>query len=378
MKKLQQHRPRFKGWTMGLDLHKQFFQYCWLDEQGDERANERGAATPAVLWSVIQDVLDQGRSVQVSLEASGCFLWAYDLLVEKLGADAVQVAAPSKVRVIADSQEKNDSNDAWWLAYLAYEGRLPRALVATGALRELRIACREQRSVIQEQSDLKRRLRSHLAQLGLPLCKTAWVSIKGRAQLDALLTQVEQTAGMRGQALRRLSQRIDHLQQEVRYWRQQSNALAQGFPLVELLETQLPGVGPTIAAVVVAELGDPRQYHSPAAYAKATGLTPGYRESAGRRKGRVITREGSAHVRWALTRAILGCRRCKEGPGRVVRQWIEKRCRRGKSLKSAMVAAARKLAEGIWRLVQWGEVFDLARAFGGGVSPGGVASGGGR
>jgi len=121
---------------------------------------------------------------------------------------------------------------------------------------------------------------------------------------------------------------------------------------------------------VVAELGDPRQYHSAAAYTKATGLTPGYRESGGRRRGGVITREGSAHARWALTRAILSCRRCKSGTGWLVSQWVEKRRRRGKSLKATMVAAARKLAEGIWRLANWGEEFDLARAFGGGSSAG--------
>ena len=111
-------------------------------------------------------------------------------------------------------------------------------------------------------------------------------------------------------------------------------------------------------------MGDPRRYRSPKAYAKATGLTPGYRESAGRRKSKGITREGSAHVRWALTRAVLACMRCRQGPGLAVRRWVDARLRR-RSKKDAMVAAARKLAEGIWRLFHLGEAFDVTRAFGG-------------
>lgn len=364
MKKLTRRTERFKGWTLGLDLHKRFIQACRLDAHGDEHANERMPATDPALRKLVTDMTKQGRPVQAVLEASGCFLWAYDLLVELLGRDLVQVAAPSKVRVIADSQEKNDTNDAWWLAYLAHEGRLPQARVVEGDLRELRLATREMRSVIEERSDLKRRFRSHLAQLGRPLTKTAWASQKGRAQLQQLLTELDATAGLRGVALRRLATRIDQLDQETAYWHDRTQALAAKFPLVAQLDDQLPGIGPILAPIVVAELGDPRAYHSASAYAKATGLTPGYRESGGRRHGGVITRQGSAHVRWALTRAVLSCRRCTRGPGLAVRQWIDKRCDRGKPLKLAMVAAARKLATSIWRLVNLGEAFDLTRCFG--------------
>ncbi|MHB1157080.1 MAG: transposase [Phycisphaerales bacterium] len=93
-----------------------------------------------------------------------------------------------------------------------------------------------------------------------------------------------------------------------------------------------------------------------------TGLTPGYRASGGRVQKKKIAREGSSHVRWALTRAVLACSRCKHGPGVSLWQWVMKMSRR-KPKKAAMVAAARKLAEGVWRLFAWGEQFDLRRMF---------------
>ncbi len=225
MKKPHRRPVRFKGLSVGIDLHKQFLQYSVLSPEGEELASDRAGSRPEVLEKLLDDwcqglpggwesAIGEGKSkgkskgtseggglgVQVSLEASGCFMWAYDLLVARLGRERVHVAAPSKVRVIADSMEKNDENDAWWLAYLLWEGRLPEALVAEGDLRELRIASRELRSVVDERSDLKRRMKSHLAQLGLGFSASAWASDTGRVAIAALVAEVEASHGVRGGA----------------------------------------------------------------------------------------------------------------------------------------------------------------------------------
>lgn len=361
MKKLHRRPNRFRGQTLGLDLHQRMICYALLNREGDEEVNTEIAADRQVLTRLIQECQRQGP-VQVVLEATGCFLWAYDLLVELLGRELVHVAAPSRVRVIAESVEKTDANDAWWLAYLLYEGRLPEAFVAQGQLRELRIACREHRAVTDERSDLMRRFRSHLAQLGRVMPKSVWASVVGWQRIQTVLAEVADE-GVRGEALRRLWRRIQQLTEEQAYWAEQAKGLSGSFSEVSMLQKMLPGFGPVISSIVWSELGDPRRYRSPKAYAKATGLTPGYRVSAGRRKSKGITRQGSAHVRWALTRAVLSCMRCRQGSGLAVRRWVESRMRR-QSKKYAMVAAARKLAEGIWRLFDLGEAFDVARAFG--------------
>jgi transposase len=313
--------------------------------------------------ALVDGLTSGGVALQVVLEASGCFVWAYDLLVRRVGRDHVHVAAPSKVRVIAEAGEKTDATDAWWLAYLQYEGRLPTAFVAEGDLRELRVVCREYRSVVDERSGLMRRLRSHLAQLGLKLGKSDFKSVEGRARVSEMAQRVRADHGQRGSAIARLWTRIVALDEEAAYWNQQRAALAKRFDEVKLLDTELAGVGEQLASIVYSELGDPRRYRSAKAYAKATGLTPGYRESAGRRSKQSITREGSSHVRWALTRAVVSCLRCKQGAGVWVKTWVGHKKKR-KATKAAFVAAARKLAEAVWRLFALGEAFDLARAFG--------------
>ena len=216
--------------------------------------------------------------------------------------------------------------------------------------------------MVDERSDLMRRMRSHLAQLGVSFAKSDWASVVGRQRIAGIVEQVQASHGTRGEAIARLWRRIEALRLEVDHWHQRVRQLSKKFDEVALLEAQLPGVGPVIAAIVWSELGEPGRYRSAKAYAKATGLTPGYRESGGRRHAGRMTREGSAHVRWALTRAVLACSRCTKGPGLRVKRWVERQSRR-KPRKAAMVAAARKLAEGIWRLMRDGETFDLCRAF---------------
>jgi transposase len=364
MKKLPKRVERFKGRTMGLDLHKKFIQACVFDEHGDEIFNDRIASTPEALTELIDRWTAGGVALQVAMEACGCFMWVYDLLITKLPKEQVRVAAPSQLTAIATSKEKDDEGDARCLAYHLYEGRLPEAFVAEGDLRELRITCRELRSRVDGRSDLMRQMKSHLAQLGLKFAAKDWSTVTGRERIRLLVAQMEARGDKRGESIARLWKLINVMNEEVDHWRKEVAKLSKKFPEIAKLDAQLPGVGPLIAAIAWSELGDPRRYKSAKAYAKATGLTPGFRKSGDREVPCKMTRSGSAHMRWALTRAVLSATRCGKGPGLAVKRWVSRMSRR-KPKKSAMVAAARKLAEGIWRLMNLGEAFDAARAFGG-------------
>jgi transposase len=345
MKKLIRKPVHFKGLTVGLDLHKKFIEFAVLDQRGDQSAGGRIAWEQEELRKFINKWKQAGE-VQVVVEACGCFVWVFDLLSELLGPAHIHVAQPGKIRVIANSQEKNDANDAWWLAYLLYEGRLPEAFVATGKLRELRIASREVRAYVEERSDLLRRFSAHLAQSGHKPPKEWHRSRVKREVVKKLLAALKNAYTP---ALLRLERQIRRLSKEIAFWCARVKQLCVSFPAVQTMIEEMPGLGPTTAATVYAELGDPQRFKSEKAYAKATGLTPGYRITGGKKMAGAITRAGSAQARWALTQAAMACKRCR-------REQHRKR-------KKVVVAAGRKLAEGIWRLFALGECFDLAKAF---------------
>jgi transposase len=67
---------------------------------------------------------------------------------------------------------------------------------------------------------------------------------------------------------------------------------------------QIPGVGPVLGAVFVAEIGDITRFQRPEQLASWAGLTPKHHESDTTvHRGR-ITKQGSRLVRWAAVEAV--------------------------------------------------------------------------
>ena len=359
MKTLLRSGKSFKGYTIGLDLHQKFIQVVVLDKKGNDAESKRVDFKTEALEKLFAEWKARG-DVQVVFEACGCFLWVFDLAVRVLGRERVHAAHAAKIGTIANSGEKNDHNDAWWLAYLLYDRRLPEAYVAEGELLELRLAGRELRAYTDQRSDLLRRVRSSLIQTGQKLPKGWHTSKLKRATAKALIDTVP---GVRGEALKDLYETIETLSVTIAKWRKNVERLCLVFPEVRAIMTEMPGMKSIVAGLAYGELGSPERFHAANAYSKATGLTPAYRESGGKGQAVGISRQGSRLARWAFTRAVLACLRCRKGPGVHVKAWVEKQVKRQKIKKKVIVAAARKLAEGVWRLVKCGETFDLKRAF---------------
>ena len=119
-------------------------------------------------------------------------------------------------------------------------------------------------------------------------------------------------------------------------------------------------VGKTTAAVLVAAVGDPRNYSSATAYLKSTGLNL-KEKSSGKHKGALhITKRGSGIARRFLYLAVL--RLIQSDP--VVRAWYAKKVtRQGETRKrKAVVAVMRKLVLALWHVAK-GELFDASRLY---------------
>src|SRR5437667_462583 len=104
-------------------------------------------------------------------------------------------------------------------------------------------------------------------------------------------------------------------------------------PAIQVIE----GVGPVIAAVFVAEIGDVHRFKSPQALCSWAGLTPKHRESDTKVMRGKITKQGSRIVRWAAIEAISKQR----GGAKLRADYHAITERRGK--QKARVAVARRL-----------------------------------
>jgi transposase len=364
MKKFAGRVQKVKTDVVGLDVHKDVIAYSHFDVEGEEvHAGTLAAEGPAVLGLLGE--VTQGREVHVALEASGGMLWLFDLLAEELGAGHVHVAQPRRIRAIANSQQKNDANDAYWLAYYTYEGRLPEAWMATGEIRELRLAVRARMEAVKQRTRAAVLLKGYLRQMGE---KLPGVRLDGEAVLERVRELSTQAPGMLGLALRRTLARYEAAATEVEGWDEQIEARSASMPAVEQVKKSVPGVGPTLAAVIVAESGPLARFATAKAYAKYTGMTPSDRSTGGRTIHGGMTREGSRYLRWALGQAVMGCLRSSREPGSgargAVARWVDAKQRRMGSKAKVRVAAARKLATSIWWLFHRPERFDVFKPFG--------------
>ena len=121
---------------------------------------------------------------------------------------------------------------------------------------------------------------------------------------------------------------------------------------------KLKGIGPTFAAVFIAEIGDVTRFGTPHQLACWAGLTPRLYSSDTKTRSGHISKQGSKLLRWA---AIEACQRSTEPYVANHKQRI--RDRRGKTVTQiSKVAAARKLLHVVYYVLRDGHARCLETA----------------
>jgi transposase len=329
---------------VGIDLHRRRSVIVQLSPGGQRLgAAVRIDNDPFELAS---QVASWGESPEVVLEATYGWYWAADVLAES-GAN-VHLAHPLGVKGFAYRRVKNDERDAADLADLLRMGRLPEAWVAPPAVRGLREVVRHRCKLVAIRSGLKAQVHAVLAKQGVRVPVSDLFGVGGTRLLDEL--QPDAPYAARVGSLRRLIDaftfEIDMLAKRI------AGDLADhpGYTAIQAID----GVGPVLAAVFVAEVGDVSRFARPQQLCSWAGMTPRHRESDTQvHRGR-ITKQGNHLVRWAAVEAV---QRLHGGPLGATRARLAER--RGANI--ATVAAARKLRTLVYYGLRDGRVRCLAR-----------------
>jgi transposase len=288
-----------------------------------------------------------GPDPEVVLEATYGWYRAVDAL-QTAGAH-VHLAHPLGVKAFSYRRVKNDVRDATDLADLLRMHRLPEAYIASPHERELRELVRHRAKLVALRSGLKAQVHATLAKQGqLPVVsdlfgaagmtwlRAAPLELVYRQRIDSLLELIDAYAG------------------EIETFRAMiANRLTghRGYRVIQ----RISGVGPTFAAVFVAEIGDVTRFARPEKLCCWAGLTPRHRESDTTVYRGPITKQGSKLVRWA---AIEACQHVRAGT-----KLAADRSRiidaRGRNI--GVVAAARRLLTLVYYGLRDGEIRALAR-----------------
>ncbi len=272
-----------------------------------------------------------GEDPEVVLEATYGWYWAVDALQEA-GAH-VHLAHPLGVKAFEYRRVKNDVRDATDLADLLRMGRLPEAWIAPPATRELRELVRHRAKLVGLRSHCKAEVHAVLAKCGIQVLMSDLFGPAGEDLLDRC--QMSGPYAARVQSLRRL---IEDLEEEIELFARLTRNRLVADPGYTALQ-QLPGVGPILAAVFCAEVGDVGRFATAPQLACWAGLTPKHHESDTHvHRGR-ITKQGSRLVRWAAVESV--SRLSPRTPVGALKARVA--ATRGKNI--GKVAAARKQVE---------------------------------
>jgi transposase len=209
---------------------------------------------------------------------------------------------------------------------------------------------RHRAKLVAWRSGLKASVHAVLAKQGLHLPGSDLFGVAGRRLLAA--APLDPAYRLRVNALLRL---IDALDFEIRAVAGPLRvALADdpGFAAVQAV----PGVGPVLAAIFVAEIGDVHRFASAGHLTSWAGLTPRHRESDTVVRRGPITKQGSTLVRWAAVEAAHGAGH----PGWLADKRAAIADRRGRNV--ATVAVARKLLTLVYYGLRDGHIRALAPA----------------
>lgn len=116
------------------------------------------------------------------------------------------------------------------------------------------------------------------------------------------------------------------------------------------------GVGPVLAAVFVAEIGDVTRFASADKLCCWAGLTPRHRESDAAVHRGSITKQGSRLVRWAAIEAV-----SRQAGGSFLKGDYRRIAERRNNRNIARVAVARKLLKLVFYRLRDGEIRCLAK-----------------
>jgi transposase len=180
--------------------------------------------------------------------------------------------------------------------------RLPEGWIAPPAVRKLREMVRHRAKLVAWRSGLKASVHGVLAKQGLHPQVTDLFGVAGRQWLNA--APLDAAYRLRVNALLRLIDAVDFEITAVAGPLRAALADHAGFRAVQ----KVPGVGPVLAAIFVAEIGDVTRFASPAQLNSWAGLTPKHRESDTVVRRGPITKQGSTLVRWAAVEAAQGAR----------------------------------------------------------------------
>jgi transposase len=335
-----------------MDLHRRFSKVSLVEQvdltQPDQLRVVRRARLehddPVAMRAWLAEL---PPGTPVAMEGAFGWPWVADLVAE-LGLEP-HLGHPPALRVLARDEAKSDRADADRLARFWLRGTFPQSYLSTPAVRQVRERVRFRMTLAALRTQIKNRVHAILHRQGVQHDFSDLFGRRGRE----FLTDLEFPAGTR-YALDHWLQMLDHVLAQLADVERWMQANLETDSPVRILQT-LPGIGPILAHVIRAEVGEIARFVNRQKFTRYVGLAPLADDSADRHGRRHISPSCNHALRWAFIEAAAACVHAKGCPPKLRR--LHDRLSRRAGAAVARVAVARELAELVYTLWKKGEPY---------------------
>ncbi len=333
--------------TVGMDMGDKNHNVCVLDAEGHVLKR----ITVTNTSKAIRKFFGELEACRVAMEAGTHSGWVSRIL-EELGHE-VLVGNPRKLRVIWDSDEKNDTRDAEMLARIGrFDPQLLYPIHHRGQKAQEDLAVIKGRDMlVKVRSTLIAHARGTVKAIGqrISMCSAETFHVRLLAEMPAELAP----------ALEPVMKSIEDLTCRIRHYNKLLEKLcADKYPETKRVRA-ISGVGPVTALAFILTLEDSARFDESRAVGPFVGLTPKRDQSGQVDKQLGITKAGDGYLRRLLVggaQFILG----PFGPDCDLQRFgLKLAARGGKNAKRRAVdAVARKLAVLMHHLWKSGATYD--------------------
>jgi transposase len=333
---------------LAIDLGKFKSLFCWYDPEERKFQFQTAASTPPKF----HDLLIKKEVDRVVIEVCDMAGWVKDLC-ETLSIP-IQVVNPNgegwRWRNV---KKKTDKEDAKKLCRLSLSGDVKEVWLPPRIERHWKSLILYRHKLVERRTAIGNSIHALLVCEGKAMKggRDCWTgeSIKALWAMARPIGECGKEESWQGHLHMELMS-LEHVSKQIRELDQKLNEIGEKDPRVVLLRT-IPGVGPRLAELVVAVIGDPNRFENAGQVGSYGGLVPRrYQSGQMDRSGR-ISKAGCGKLRKLLTEIAWGMlRHNPEGRKVFMRICKGQKTRR----KQAAVALARRVLTWCWAMLRDG------------------------
>lgn len=350
-----------KNRVCGADIHKKFLIATILFRDGTKTIKRFGMILDELLK--FKNWVIENQCEQIAVESTGTYWIPLHAVLE----GSVDLIVANAYKIKHTPGRKTDVIDSEWLAELCLNGMIEPSRIFPREDRELRRLTRAREGYVNDMTREKNRIHHTLESCGIKLSSVLAdiFGKSGRYLMNSLLDGVDIEEIIEGIPVKRIRKKADQIKESIRGSIDTTQVILIRGSLDQIESIQkrideldseikgrvasrkedlriamsIPGIGFTAAVIILAEIGDFKDFYKPEQLAAWAGLAPAVYQSADKLVTGSITKHGSRHIRRILVEVAQVIARTNKS--KLKKFFLRVQAKKGRNV--AAVALARKV-----------------------------------